>query len=298
MGELGTESSAAGAWTLQDIVIRSISLCLRQFITLTLPVFLCFSVLLIFNVGLAAMFGKALADHPIATSIAQVCLGTILTMACFGINGAAVLADLKEARVGAGRVLAASFRKIRPLFAGALFYTVIVLVLAAPGFFVLWQSIHFSMQQKMGLAMACILSGGVLLYAPLRLSFQWILFGFVVMEEEKGGWAALRKSREYMRLPAPAGRLSNSMVRVLILLHVSLVPALAIMIFLEGLPLAVLAMSSETFLTDLQGATLNKAFLISQMLQTAVAALVVPIFSVPLAVLYRDITARSRMQDT
>ena len=105
--------------------------------------------------------------------------------------------------------------------------------------------------------------------------------------------AALLRSRELMRMHCAGGVTANNMFRVFVVLHVSLMPALVVL-FAACIPLVMLCVvySMDQLLDDIRGHHISLAYLILQALNIVVMTLIVPMFVVPLAVVYRDIKNR------
>ena len=286
-------------WSLEEILRMGLGVFLRRFLVLVAPVFFAFTSLSLVDIAFTALLGTTTGSAHVAIWWGKWMAVTIAGMVCggaaIGAGGCAVFRDLSGQDAGLATILRGTWEKIAPLSMGTFLYHVAVLAPALPGFGMFWWSMKFSMEQRILPAMGCILGGGLLLYYPLRLFLQMILFAFVVTEEGKGGWAALLRSRELMRMHCAGGVTANNMFRVFVVLHVSLMPALVVL-FAACIPLVMLCVvySMDQLLDDIRGHHISLAYLILQALNIVVMTLIVPMFVVPLAVVYRDIRQRCR----
>ncbi len=264
---------------------------------LVVPAFLAFASLALVDIALTILLGtmRGVADGAMGSvkMIAVTAAGMVCGGAALGANGCAVFRELSGEDAGLGAILRGTWRRIAPLSMGTFLYHLLVLVPAIPGLALLGWSILLSMEQRVPAAMGCILAGGLLLYYPLRLFLQMILFAFVVSEEGKGGWAALLRSRELMRMQGAGGISANHMFRIFVVLHVSLMPALVVLL-MACIPVVMMVVvySWDQLADDIAGHHLSPPYLILQILNVIVMTLIVPMFVVPLAVVYQDIRRR------
>ena len=294
--QIATEIRPSG-WSLEEILRLGLAVYLRNFLVLTAPALLVFAALSLVDIAFTALLGTTEGASYEAISWAKVAGVTLAGIVCAGVslgaNGWVVLRDLASQPAGLRAVLGAVRKNLVPLFTAAFFYHLAVLAPAIPGFAMLWWSMQFSVEQRILPAMGCILGGGLLLYYPLRIFLQMILFAFVVTEEGKGGWAAVIRSRRLMKTRGAGGLTGNNMFRVFIVLHVSLMPALVVL-FLAFIPLIMMCVvyPLEQLIDDIQGHHISLPYLIVQALNVVVMTLIVPMFVVPLAVVYQDIRRR------
>lgn len=294
--QIATEIQPLG-WSLEEILRISLAVFLRRFLSLIVPALAIFAALSAVDILFTALLGAtegALHDSVLWAKITVISLAGI---ACAGLSvgagGIAVFRDLAGHPAGVVQVFKEVGRHWKRLSTASFFYHLAVLVPAIPGFAVLMVSLQFSMNQRLLPAFGCIFAAAFLLYYPMRLFLQMILFAFVATEETKGGWATVKRSRELMLRPGMGGVTGNSMFRVFVVLHVSLMPALAVM-FMACIPVLLLcaAYSLDQLMDDIRGHHISLPYLIIQALNVATMALIIPMFVVPLAVVYQDIRRR------
>jgi len=294
--QIATEIKPIG-WSLEELLRGALAAYLRNFLALTIPVLIVFAALFALDIALTFLLGAT--SGTTHTAIYWIKNGVIL-LACMvgsgvaaGANGFSVLRDLEGHPVSLGGVLAEVRRKICPLSTAAVMFNLVVLVPAAPGILMFVWAMDFSANQRILPAMGCVMAAALLLFYPLILFMQTILFAFTVTEEGKSGWSAVMRSRSLIRRAGAGGLTGNSLFRVFVLLHVSLMPALVV-IFLSLIPIIMLFVvyPLEQLLEDVQGHHISLPYLIVQAVNAAVMTLIVPMFVAPLAVLYRDIRSR------
>jgi len=283
-------------WSLEEILRLSLAVFLRKFLVLAVPAFLAFTVLSFVDIALMAVLAKTGMTDKAGFCVRWI-VSSALGMVCFGVAigaiGRAVFCDLSGQSAGLKSILQTAWQKIIPLTAATFLYHLVVLLPAIPGVGMLWWSTRLSMDQRLLPALACILVAGILLYWPFRLFLQMIFFAFPVVEEGKGGWAALFRSRELIRKPGAGGMTGNSMFRVFVVLHVSLMPALVVL-FMACIPVVMMVVvySWDQLMEDINGHRITLPYLILQALNVIMMTLIMPIFVVPLAVVYQDICKR------
>lgn len=283
-------------WSLEEILRLSLTVFLKKFLVLAVPAFLAFTVMSAVDVALAAVLGKTSMPDETGLWVRWI-ISSILGMACFGVAigaiGHAVCCDLSGQAAGLKATLQAAWQKAVPLTIATFLYHIVVLVPAVPGFAMLWWSMQLSMDQRLLPALACVPVAGVLLYWPFRLFLQMIFFAFPVVEEGKDGWSALLRSRELIRKPGAGGITGNSMFRIFVVLHVSLMPALVVL-FMVCIPVVMMIVvySWDQFMEDIYGHRITLPFIMFQALNVVMMTLIMPIFVVPLAVVYQDIKNR------
>jgi hypothetical protein len=294
--QIATEIRPVG-WSLEEILRISLAVFLRRFLSLIVPALAIFAALALVDIAFTALLGAtegALHEYVSWTKTAALSLaGIVVAGLSIGVNGFAVFRDLSGQPAGLAPVFNALREHWKRLSTASIFYHLAVLVPAIPGFAVLLWSMQFSMNQQLLPAFGCILAAAPLLYYPFRLFLQMILFAFVATEEGVGGWKAVTRSREWMLKHGTGGVTGNSMFRVFVVLHVSLMPALVVL-FLAFIPILFLcaAYSLEQLVDDIRGHHISLPYLIIQALNAVTMTLIVPMFVVPLAVVYRDIVNR------